>query len=261
MKHVFVCFIFFFAVMLLGCKVEEVRPPNVSEPPRMLVSKFYDQQREFVFEFTYDGSNRLVRWQGFGIFERRPDLLNSGTYEYENNAIKRTHYTNTFYSTRNTRQMEFHINADGKVDSFNDWGSLSNHGCKLALDETGRVLSYKYFTYGFNQWWHLAYANSRNALALSSDNAIFSFTFDQKRRPDWGLPPIYDLHSPFVKYFSGNEENCYALVASSNNVIQNLRGSGSWQYVYNAMQYPDTIRYFRSGILNSVWIFEYVPAN
>lgn len=247
---------FLLSLVFGACKKEEVLQPQVPQLPRMLVSSMHDLPGNKVMEFTYDASNRLVRWEGYD-FQLSSDLFHHGTYHYENNALRRMDYVNEFF-TDIDQQTTFHTNAAGRIDSLNRWGIFARSSGKMTFDAQNRVLSY--LDYGLrNQLWSYDYGNSANCVALRRDSAVFNFSYDQNRRPDWGLPAIYQAHAGFL-YFTALDENNMAMLASTNNLLQNATTNRSWQYTYNAHQYPDTIRVFESGNLQSVWILEYIPA-
>lgn len=248
---------FVLSVVFWACKKEEVQQPQVPQLPRMLVSSMRDLPSTRLIEFTYDAANRLVRWEGYD-YQLSANLFHHGTYHYENNVLRRMNYVNEFF-TDVDHQTTFHANAAGRIDSIYSWGVLSRSSGKKTFDAQSRVLSY--VDYGLrNQLWSYDYGNTANCVALRRDSAVFNFSYDQNRRPDWGLPAIYQAHAGFL-YFAALVENSMAMLASTNNLLQNATTNHSWQYSYNANQYPDTIRVFQSGSLHSVWILEYVPAN
>ncbi|MBA4305042.1 MAG: hypothetical protein C0424_12505 [Sphingobacteriaceae bacterium] len=245
-------------VLFMACKKEQiVVVPDPQPLPRMLVSSMRDLPGSKVVEFTYDAANRLVRWEGYD-FQLSSDLFHHGTYHYENNALRRMDYVNEFF-TDIDQQTTFYANVGGRIDSISSWGIFARSSGKKTFDAQSRVLSY--LDYGLrNQLWLYDYGNTANCVSLRRDSAVFNFSYDQNRRPDWGLPAIYQAHAGFL-YFAALVENSMAMLASTNNLLQNGTTNHSWQYSYNANQYPDTIRVFQSGSLHSVWILEYVPAN
>lgn len=245
--------------ILLFVACEKEQPVVVPDPqplPRMLVSSMHDLPGNKVMQFTYDASNRLVRWEGYD-FQLSSDLFHHGTYQYENNVLRRMDYVNEFFTDIN-RQTTFHTNAAGRIDSLNSLGMFARSSGRMTLDAQNRILSY--LDYGVrNQQWSFDYGNTSNCVSLRRDSVVFNFSYDQNRRPDWGLPAIYQAHAGFL-YFAALDENSMAMIASANNLLQNATTNRSWQYTYNAHQYPDTIRVFESGTLRSVWILEYIPA-
>lgn len=241
-----------------SCKKEQtVVVPDPQPLQRMLVSSMHDLPGNKVMEFTYDASNRLVRWEGYD-FQLGSNVFHYGTYHYENNVLRRMNYVNEFYTDIDL-QTTFLTDASGRIDSLISWGIFARSSGKMAFDAQNRLT--RFWDYGFrNPQWHYDYGNTANCVALRRDSAIVNFDYDQNRRPDWGLPAIYEAHANFLSILT-TDANGRAIVASTNNVLQNVTSNHRWQYAYNANQYPDTIRIFRSGTLHSVWILEYIAAN
>lgn len=230
--------------LFTACKKEEleVNPEN-PQTQRLLVKDVFDYNNRLRYAFMYNTQNRLEKCR---VYDDQGQPEGEMQFTYTNGRL--TSYKH-FYLWYHDVDLYMYLYYDSlnrlsyfaANQGFTYFNGLYDYGSstqvqRLFRDSTTLAATFDYAG-GPNC---VTYVGHRNGTTTSS-----SFTYDQHKKPDFGLEQIYPFN--FLHNLSEVEQVAQAL--SKHNMTENVATGTTIAYTYNADRYPLTIETRRNGQL------------
>lgn len=249
-----------FLCLFIACKKEEPIIVSPENPPtqRLLLKYVFDFNNTLRYAFVYSDQNRLEKCR---VYDDQGQPEGEIQFTYTNGRLASYIHSyfwyhdvdlnmHLYYDSLN-RLSYFAVNQGFTYfNGFYDYGS-STKVQRLFRDSTTLAATFDYAG-GPNC---VTYSGHRNGTITNT-----SFTYDQYKKPDFGLEQIY----PFSFLHNLNETEELAQALSKHNMTQNLTSGTTITYTYNADRYPLSMETRRNGQLlpnRQQYKFTYQPLN